>query len=113
MMELHLYHGRTEDVDMEDWGFDGPLLKGVTNFQWTYGHYYVIFGTFEECEAARKLTGWHTGVHEFSLEMLQMGDLICTQHPEGEKLYSDWNLLPAGSTEAELKRLAQHQDETE
>ena len=32
-MTLHLYHGRkTKDEEMDDWGFDGPVLEveGVT-----------------------------------------------------------------------------------
>lgn len=90
-MILDLYHGRTDlNADMDDWGFQGPVLQDVKQLQWTYGHLYVLFEDEEKCEAARKLTGWRDGPFECSLEMMQDGDMVTTQHPEGEKFYGDW-----------------------
>lgn len=36
-VNINLFHGRnTVDEELEDWGFEGPILKDV-GFAWTYG----------------------------------------------------------------------------
>jgi hypothetical protein len=36
MMYIHFYHGRnTPDEDLDDWGFDGPVV-GPLRVSWTY-----------------------------------------------------------------------------
>lgn len=90
-MILDLYHGRKDPGEqLDDWGFQGPVLRDVKQLQWTYGHLYVLFDTNEQCEAARTQTGWKDGPFEDSLEILMLGDMVVTSHPDGEKHYGDW-----------------------
>lgn len=93
-MILDLYHGRTDtNVDMEDgWGFQGPVLTGVLRLRCTYTHMFVMFVDEEAKQRAVEVTGWKDGVHEHSLEMGLLGDMIVTSHPTGENYYGDWDL---------------------
>ena len=36
---INLFHGRdSPDENMNDWGFDGPVIGPVDYISWTYGH---------------------------------------------------------------------------
>lgn len=87
-MKLHLYHGRIDprtgptDIDgneIEDWGFDGPTLKGIESIDFTYGNVSVVFKTPEALDAARIKTEWQDGVHELSLQIEYSTDGDCVQ----------------------------------
>ena len=76
-MDFYMYHGRTdptgppqaivragdkvEYVDIDDWGFEGPRLKGVIGFHCTYGtsgHWNLWFKSDRAADEAHWLTGW-------------------------------------------------------
>jgi hypothetical protein len=90
MLKLKLYHGRhTPDEEIDEklnggWGFDGPILEGITGMGWTYGvHLRVEFVDAAATEVARQLTGWEqwdTNV----LCMIKCEDLIMTAVPKEE-----------------------------
>ena len=76
LMQLVLYHGRkSPDQEMDDWGFDGPALKGVERIQYTYGHLYVFFSNPAFCEAAKAATGWSDHADN-ALQVGQHDDLL-------------------------------------
>lgn len=92
-MYLHLYHGRKDPAaDLDDWGEGGPTLEGVVHLQWTYGCLYVLFATSEDCEAARRKTGWEDGPHENSLTMNTDGDLVEILTDGVTWYFGDWCL---------------------
>jgi hypothetical protein len=95
-MKLFLYHGR-EDVDqeMDDWGFDGPLLEGVKYAVVTYfSTYRIAFTTRKAYRQAKALTGWDEWDEgELCLEMRTHQDgLVVTNVAGVEKYYGDWCL---------------------
>lgn len=79
-MDFYMYHGRTDPEgppqqrivyddfgnrieyrDVDDWGFEGPRLKGVVGIHCTYGvqgHWNLYFESNSAANAARLLTGW-------------------------------------------------------
>lgn len=89
-MELYLHHGRkTADEELEDWGFDGPRLQGVTGIHVTYlTHYSVHFESAEACATAQALTGWDRWDVN-ALRMLFEDDLVKTK----DGLFGDWGLM--------------------
>lgn len=57
---LILIHGRKDpDEEMNDWGFNGPILEGVEYLVVTYNtHYRLGFVDEAACRAAMEATGW-------------------------------------------------------
>lgn len=94
-MKLHLYHGRTDPAaDMPDWGLGGPVILGVVHLQYTYGSLYALFANADARNAARDVTGWNEGPHEYGLEIEQDEDMVVAT-TNGEKVwYGDWCLRP-------------------
>lgn len=96
MLELYTHHGRTTpDESLNDWGPNGPRLRGVAGFHETYRTTTVVyFESAEACEAARLATGWQEW-DENALEMQFADDLLFVPAiPEGEARYfGDWGLM--------------------
>lgn len=69
-MDFYMYHGRLDpdggpsDEDgncIDNWGFEGPRLAGVTGFHCTYGvdgHWNLWFDKPTSADIAEALTGW-------------------------------------------------------
>lgn len=94
-MKLHLYHGRTDPAaDMDDWGDGGPTLTSIIHLQWTYESIYVLFATSEDCEAARRQTGWQSGPFEYSLEISFSNGMVDTSLGGKTVWFGDWCLRP-------------------
>lgn len=78
-MKLKLLHGRTTpDEELDDWGFDGPTLEGVSYVHSAYTMFTVGFQTVELAEKAQELTGWRL----FDSKVLQMqfeGEMVKTK----------------------------------
>lgn len=90
-MDLYLYHGRkAKDEQLEDWGFEGPVLHEVKGFHCTYLQTYrVVFNNEAAMEAAKALTGrrsWDTHALEMSLEE----DMVKTEVADIASWYGDW-----------------------
>jgi hypothetical protein len=69
-VNLYIYHGRlspnggatdVEGNEVDDWGFEGPTLKGCVGFHSAYfneGHFTVYFESEEARRVAEAITGW-------------------------------------------------------
>ncbi|MBR1173877.1 hypothetical protein JQ617_07920 [Bradyrhizobium sp. KB893862 SZCCT0404] len=93
MFELYLIHGRNNpEQSMDNWGFDGPRLQGVTGLHQTYGNAArVVFADDAAMEAARALTGWDVW-DECQLEMRWHDDMVVTNTTDGPSYYGDWGI---------------------
>lgn len=93
-MQLHMYHGRLSvDQDMDDWGTEGPYLKGVEYIVVTYmSTFRVGFIDQASFDQAKIETGWPTW-DELQLEAQFDKDLLVITRLSGEKVhYGDWSL---------------------
>lgn len=88
-MRLFLYHGRdTPDEELQDWGFDGPELFGISFYIVTYfTHIRFGFKDRESFERAKELTGWEVW-DDLQLLMKTHNDLV----EANGKFYGDWCL---------------------
>lgn len=78
-MKLRLFHGRHKpEQNLEDWGFDGPLIQGIQDISWTYGNLRLHFKDKTSWLEARNQTGWD-GMGDWSLDVAQKDDLIVTK----------------------------------
>lgn len=78
-MKLYLFHGRaTPDEELDDWGFDGPVLQGVDYVHSTYGTLTVGFKEQHHADFAHHTTGWDWSDGKV-LEMRYRGDLVETK----------------------------------
>jgi len=95
-MKLHLYHGRLDPdgpaTDAEgnvtdDWGFEGPELRGITAIDFTYGNWMPLFKTHNQAVIAKAATGWDGGNMEYSLTIRtsDRGDLIKVWNAERQR----------------------------
>lgn len=81
--DLIFLHGRTDPAqDMDDWGFDGPVLEGVAWVHWTYGNMNVAFVSPEAAQQAADATGWKW-MDENILEMTFDDDLVVIRPNSG------------------------------
>lgn len=56
-----IYSDRVEYLDVDDWGFEGPRLKGVIGFHCTYGvqgNWNLWFEDSSSADEAARVTGW-------------------------------------------------------
>lgn len=92
-MRLTTMHGRRDpNQDMEDWGFDGPIIDGIIAVHSTYGSKNVFFATNEAAEKAHRVTGWPFFDNN-ALEMrFQDGMLLLTPADASAAWYGDWEL---------------------
>lgn len=108
-MELELTHGREDpNQDMEDWGFDGPVLAQVHSIQQEYKSTTTVrFVTTEAADQAQRITGWPTW-DEAVLEMLYHEDMIVTNEPgQPPRYYGDLRLFHQ-KPHAEISAVASH-----
>ncbi|WP_342361386.1 hypothetical protein [Terrarubrum flagellatum] len=91
--ELYLKHGRASlDVDMDDWGPDGPRLQNVTGLHQTYDQQpIIIFATQADAANAQALTGWQRWDDD-RLMMAREGDCIVGVKDGVKTFYGDWGL---------------------
>lgn len=96
-MQFRLWHGRkSPDEDLEDWGFDGPILNDVESFESIYNATNTIrFLTEEACRNAQQVTGWPS-YGDLILEIPGTTELIETREPTREHIpayYGKWLLF--------------------
>jgi hypothetical protein len=102
-MRLVIWHGRLdpktggttlEGTQIEDWGFQGPVVENVVELGFTYGCFYLFFKNDEDLLAAQKLTGWQHSVHDFGLDMEFEGDCLSIYNEERKRreFFGDWEL---------------------
>lgn len=101
-MDLYIHHGRkSPDEKLDNWGPQGPRLKGVKGIHQTYGNpANVFFVDAAAKEEAKRLTGWE----EWDDNALTMrwgpgpaptaNELVVCKGPDGvEMFYGDWGLM--------------------
>ena len=83
-------HGRDDpDEKLNDWGFDGTTIKGVSALHATYGNFVVHFASMEATIAAQALTGWDW-FDSNALEMRWHENLVHTK----EGYFADFEMQP-------------------
>ena len=81
MLSLRLFHGRKNpEEQLDNWGEQGPLLKGITYIGWTYGMMRVTFESAEYFTKAKLETGW-TEWDDRTLEVKRNEDTIMCELP--------------------------------
>lgn len=94
VMQMYMFHGRrTTDEHLEDWGFDGPVLKHVVGCWITYnGPMRVVFTDGLAYQRAKDITGWR----DWDLNSLQVEieeDMLVTRDEYGPiAYYGDWGI---------------------
>lgn len=96
-MELYLHHGRkTVDESLDDWGPNGPTLKGVKGIHQTYGNGpNVFFKSRNYMILAKALTGWE----EWDDNALTMRwapnneGLVEVRDGSNTIFYGDWGII--------------------
>lgn len=95
MNTIVLLHGRTDfNQVMDDWGFEGPTLRGVAWVHWTYGGMNVAFENRQDAERAAEITGWHW-FDDKVLEMEIIDDLVVIRGNSGRddpQFFGDFEL---------------------
>ena len=87
-LKLLFFHGRKDPGEqLEDWGFNGTSLEGITAVHFTYGHGVVHFVDEAVAMSAQAITGWKY-FDSCVLEITQVEDLISTK----EGYFGDWEL---------------------
>lgn len=73
-------HGAPEYYDIDAWGFEGPRLKGLIGFHYTYGvgGYFNLWFTDERAaNEAAKMTGWDNwGNHALTVRFSDDNSLV-------------------------------------
>lgn len=92
-MRFTIFHGRTLPGEhLDNWGFDGPVLRHVTRLDVTYLHHFrITFADQKACNVAKEITGWDDW-DECTLLIRFHEDLIVTNENGELKYYGDWNL---------------------
>lgn len=114
-MDLYMFHGRTDPnggpetktvnsdgtIDycaVDDWGFDGPRLKGVVGFHCTYGHsgnFNVYFESNDAMRIAHALTGWSIWCDDALTADFEPDGTLLKIAPEGGTIeyFGDWGII--------------------
>jgi len=92
-MKFILLHGRDDpEQQMDDWGYNGPVLNKVKYVHSVYGNLMIGFHSAEAAKAAHELTGW-TFFDDAVLEIAFFEDLVlCRNAKGGAQYYGDWEL---------------------
>ena len=92
-MRFILLHGRDNpDQNMDDWGYNGPVLEGVKYLHSVYGNLTIGFRSRKEARTAHKLTGWPY-FDEAVLEITFFEDLVlCRNKNRKSQYYGDWEI---------------------
>lgn len=87
--KLLLSHGRLNpDESLNDWGFQGPMLEGVSFLVVTYNiHYRIGFVDTEARSRAQELTGWEEW-DDNQLLMQFHDDMVKTK----QGFFGDWEV---------------------
>jgi hypothetical protein len=93
-MDLYLQHGRkTPDERLEDWGSEGPRLKGVAGIHQTYGNAANVHFTDRAAMLeAQRLTGWEEW-DDNALTMKWHEDMVLCVCDGVASYYGDWGLM--------------------
>ena len=79
-MLLRLFHGRSyPSAQMEDWGTEGPVLRGIDSINWTYGETRLHFCSEWQGKAAAKITGWTNSRYPTDMALHITEDLVETK----------------------------------
>lgn len=112
MMEFYMTHGRTdpdggpqqlnhdtgEATYVDDWGFDGPRIKGVVGFHSTYGtegYWNLYFKSEMAAEVAKRITGWERwDDHALTVDFSPDGSLVRMWDRRWKRYhyFGDWGL---------------------
>jgi hypothetical protein len=86
-----LLHGRHDpEEEMQDWGFNGPIIPGIIAVHYTYGGANIFFESVSAANHAQELTGWDK-FDDHALKMNQLDDVVFIDHPElGRCYFGDW-----------------------
>jgi len=92
-LRLTTMHGRLNpEQDMEDWGFNGPIIECIIASHSTYGHMNLFFASIEAAQKAHELTGWEW-FDDNALEMRFEGDMLLLRPKDAPPAwYGDWEL---------------------
>lgn len=93
-----VYSDRVEYIDVDDWGFDGPRLKGVTGFHCTYGvdgHFNLWFESDSAASEAEKLTGWNFWDNNALTVEFSKDNTMVKIHTRDNEIhyFGDWGLI--------------------
>jgi hypothetical protein len=84
---VELYHGRDNaDDEMEDWGFNGPVIGPLEHVHVTY-HSHIRLGFVHEHDELRYRAAGVIGNEPFDLSWFE--DMIMS----GGKFYGDWSVI--------------------
>lgn len=91
MFNLSLWHGRHDpDQDMEDWGFDGPVIEGIVAIHTTYlSEIRITFKDLQHTRRAFIQTMWEEGLNNDELLISITDDMIYV--PRRAAWYGDWS----------------------
>lgn len=97
-LELELFHGRINPEEkLDDWGFNGPSLVGITDLYCINGTHTIWFASAENFKEAHKLTDWPYGHDDCTLEIPFQDRFVVCRHIDAEgksttAYFSDWCL---------------------
>lgn len=87
-MLLRLFHGRTSpNEELNDWGFDGPIIENVSALTGIYGAMYAHFENEQHLLKAHSQTGWEY-CGDYALVVQTHEDLLQTI----DGYFGDWEL---------------------
>lgn len=95
---LILLHGRkTDNEEMDDWGFNGPLLVEIAWLHWTYSNSIDLCFISEKATMKAQIeTGWEQ-FDDCVLSMRLKEGLVVTDEPiDGRCYYGDFELQMPG-----------------
>jgi len=98
-LQLRLFHGRADpDEDMDDWGFDGPIIRDIVAIHFTYmSDVNVFFASPGACLMAYYATGWER-FDDVALNMKFYDGLVRLEHSDNTlEYYGDWEIQPEGT----------------
>ncbi len=83
-MYLMLFHGRpTPDTELDDWGYDGPIIGPLEHFHTTYGMHlsYAIEGTDVDSGGPSDVL------------VVRSDGLLELISPQGRHYFGDWSVF--------------------
>ena len=113
MLVIQITHGRlnprggatdVEGNDVDDWGFDGPLLVKCTGVTWIYGELHFCFEDEPAARVAQLLTGWELGndVDQLTPEFSEGCIKLRNAERERFEYFGDWDLFQAPTIAVQL-----------
>jgi hypothetical protein len=96
-LTFNMIHGRHDPKEsLDDWGFDGPLLTGISWVACTYNvHWRICFESKEDFDLAKEATGWEEW-DENQLLLKFHDDMLEARDSDGKPAwYGDWSIDPS------------------